>query len=90
MKKFNAYKVLQQPFVDLPWICAEMKNKQDVRKLLEEISKRAGMMAAYIDQREGFGCGDQGHDKALKEMNKVGKIIWMKAFGYNGYYDLYF
>ena len=40
--------------------------------------------------RYGYGCGDQGHRKAVKSLNKAAKIIWMKAFGYNAHYDLSF
>ena len=59
--------------------------------------KRAGrtgttrrMMAAYILERDGYGCGDQGHKTAIKRMNKTGKTIWMTAFGYNGFHPLSF
>jgi hypothetical protein len=54
------------------------------------LSQRAGMMARYLDEREGYCCGDQGHDAAVKAMNKAGKIIYMKAFGYNAFHDLNF
>lgn len=56
-----------------------------LRQELELITERAGMFAAYLDERHGYGCGDQGHEKAIKAANKTGKIIWCKAFGYNGF-----
>jgi hypothetical protein len=48
------------------------------------------MMAAYILERDGYGCGDQGHENAIKRMNKTGKTIWMTAFGYNAFHPLSF
>ena len=62
--------------------------RQDLRESLENISERAGILAGYLDERHGYGCGDQGHDKAVKTMNRIGKIIHMKAFGYNAYHEL--
>lgn len=90
MKDFKAKDILKRPLRDLSMLCMNMKNKQELRIELESLAKRAGMIAAYIDYRDGFGCGDQGHEKAIKNMNKVGKAIWVKAFGYNAYLDLTF
>lgn len=89
MKNFNSRAVLERPFSDLPMIVMNMKNKQEIVKELEVLARRAGMLAAYINEREGYGCGDQGHEQALKIMNKTGKTIW-KAFGYSAFNDLSF
>lgn len=68
----------------------------DCKKIIEkpfcdlDIAMRAGQMARYFDERHGYGCGDQGHDKAVKSLNKAGKAIWCKAFGYNEYLDINF
>lgn len=62
--------------------------RDEMRRKLEAISERAGMLAAYIDERHGYGCGDQGHDKAVKEMNRAGRKIHMDVFGYNAFHDL--
>ena len=59
-----------------------------LRKELEAISERAGMLAAYLDERHGYGCGDQGHGKAVKSVNKTGRLIHCKAFGYNAFHEL--
>ena len=82
--------ILNTPFVDLECICKNMENKQQIMRLLEGIAINAGMTAAYIMERDGYGCGDQGHRKAVRSLNKAGKIIWTKAFGYNAYHDLSF
>jgi len=58
--------------------------------MLEALSVRAGMVASYLDERNGYGCGDRGHKKALKQMNRTGKIIHMKAFGYNAFHNISF
>ncbi|HEA70070.1 hypothetical protein LCGC14_1484360 [marine sediment metagenome] len=60
----------------------------DLRRELEGISARAAMLAGYLDQRHGYGCGDQGHKKAVKRMNRHGKMVWMKVFGYNAHHDI--
>jgi hypothetical protein len=64
------------------------KEKDDMRRKLEGISLRAGELAGYLDERHGYGCGDQGHRAAVKEANRNGKIIWTKAFGYNEYHKI--
>ena len=66
------------------------KERDELRREFEGISLRAGELAAYIDQRHGFGCGDQGHGKAVKAMMKAGHVIWCKAFGYNAFHDFSF
>jgi len=64
------------------------KDRDYLRRDLEELSKRVAMLAGYLDQRHGYGCGDQGHAKAVKQMNRNGKMVWMKVFGYNAYHDI--
>ena len=64
------------------------ERKGELVRELEAISERAGILARYIDERHGYGCGDQGHEKAVKSMNRAGKIIHMKVFGYNDYHNL--
>lgn len=85
-------KILDTPFVDLPALCEKMKLQEmaELADNLEALATRAGMIATYIEERQGYGCGDQGHAKALKAMNKAGRIIHMKAFGYNAFHDLNF
>lgn len=90
MKNMDARKVMERPFIELPELVMNMKNKQEIVHELEAISKRAAQMARYIDYRYVHGCGDQGHESALKAMNKAGKIVWMKAFGYKAYHDFSF
>lgn len=90
MRPYNARRVIEKAFVALPKIAANMTNKQDVIHDLEALAQRAGMMAAYLSERHGSGCGDQGHNTALKAMNRAGKIIHMKAFGYNAFHELRF
>lgn len=37
--------------------------------------------AEYMNQRHGYGCGDQGHKAAVKEQNRVANRV-RKALGY--------
>lgn len=90
MKNWTREAIIKRPLSDLSMISNNIKNKQELIQHLEELSKRAGMIAAYLSEREGYGCGDQGHEKAIKAMNKAGKTIWCKAFGYNAFHDLSF
>lgn len=85
-------KIIEKPFCDLDKIASGMMPEQRryVSDSLERIAMRAGQMARYFDERHGYGCGDQGHDKAVKSLNKAGKAIWCKAFGYNEYLDINF
>jgi hypothetical protein len=62
--------------------------RDEIRRRLEGIAERAASLARYMDTRAGSGCGDQGHKAAVKAANKVGRILWVKGFGYNDYHDL--
>ena len=86
----DAYKLLKRPFVDLPALASNMQNIDETKRQLEAISERAGMMAAYLEERHGYGCGDQGHETAIKSMNRAGKNIHCKVFGYNAFHELSF
>lgn len=84
--------LLKRPYVDLPMLAMNMKEKdmQEMVRELEAISLRAAFMARYLDYREGHGCGDQGHNTAIKKANRAARIVWTKALGYNAYLDLSF
>jgi len=64
------------------------EDRDKLRRELEEIAERAAMLAGYLDERHGYGCGDRGHKLALKHANRIGKLIWMKGFGYNSHHGL--
>lgn len=66
------------------------QEKEEARVLLEGVAKKAGMIAGYLDERQGYGYGDQGHNKAVKRLNRNGKMIWMKVFGYTAFHELQF
>ncbi len=59
-----------------------------LRRALESMAQRAAWLATYADMRHGLGCGDQGHDSAVKAANKTSKLVWCKGFGYNGHFDV--
>ena len=42
---------------------------QEVSKILENRGEH--LIGAYLGERAGYGCGDQGHEKAVKSFNKV-------------------
>jgi hypothetical protein len=65
-------------------------DKEKLRREIEGTALRAAEIAAYIDYRQGHGASDQGHKSALKNLNRVGKLLWVKGFGYNGYHTISF
>jgi hypothetical protein len=65
------------------------RQRDELRRQLEGIAERAAVLAGYMDERHGYGCGDQGHKKAVKQANRNGKMVWMKVFGYNGYVEVH-
>ena len=86
----KAQTMLKKAPVDWEKAVDRMKPDQrdELSTELERLSLRAGELAAYIEERHGYGCGDQGHKKAVKACNRVGKLIWCKGFGYNGHFSL--
>ena len=65
-------------------------NKRELAIELENVASVAAMQAEYLNERYGYGCGDQGHEKAEKSANKAGRAIWRKVFGYNAHHDIRF
>ena len=66
-------------------------DRDGARRALEAVAMRAGQMAAYLDERAGGNsCGDQGHRSAVKALNRAGRMIWRRVFGYNAYHDITF
>ena len=63
------------------------RQRDELRRQLEGTAERAAVLAGYMDERHGYGCGDQGHKKAVKQANRNGRMVWMKVFGYNGYVE---
>jgi hypothetical protein len=50
-------------------------NREELTKTLDSIAERAARLAAYFAMRSGGGCGDQGHEAAVKEQNRVGRLV---------------
>ena len=64
--------------------------RNDAARAFEGIAKRAAMLAGYLDERHGYGCGDQGHDKGVETANENAQKVWCKVFGYNAYHEIRF
>jgi hypothetical protein len=62
--------------------------RETVTRALEAIADRAAWLARYLDERAGYGCGDQGHAAGVKSANRVGTLLWVKGFGYGAYHNL--
>ena len=73
--------------------CAVIENlpeqdRGEVARALQSVGLRAAWLGAYADERYGYGAGDQGHAKGVKEANKVGRKLWLKLLGYCGYTEV--
>jgi len=76
--------VLKKAPVDFDEIATNMttEHRGEVTRELEAIAAGAAFAAAYFSARYGEGCGDQGHDYAVKCANRA-KRMTRKAFGYD-------
>ncbi len=78
-------RLLNLPLADLQKYCDKKKNRlhlQELENSLDHLCRFSAARAAYVMMRHGCGCGDQGHDKAVKEAGKVTKKV-RKALGYS-------
>jgi hypothetical protein len=88
----KAQTIMRRPPVEWGKTVNRMKtdDRRELARELEEISRRAAMLAEYLNERYGYGCGDQGHKKGVKSANKAGQKVWCGAFGYNAHHDFSF
>ena len=61
----------------------------DACRELEGLAAKAAFVSAYLSARYGEGCGDQGHDYAVKCANRARRLV-RKAFGYDETPDIRF
>lgn len=54
---------------------------QDLEHHLDGLAQNASMLSEYLGQRGSYGCGDHGHEDALKAANSKLKKI-RQAMGY--------
>lgn len=77
--------IVSESYVDLVDRINAMRPSEldELRKQLDALAARSAFMAAYLEQRyAACGTGDQGHDKALKQANRVHRIVRC-ALGYH-------
>lgn len=59
---------------------------QDFERLSNLATEKAlqlALLSIYLGHRGGFGCGDHGHDGAIRAMNKERKKIrWALCYSY--------
>lgn len=89
--EFRALKFLEAAPKD--WEALARKMEDDIPQCsqretcirhLEAMAKKAAMLAGYIETR----CFGGEHNKAMKQANRNGKIVWKKVFGYNEFHDI--
>lgn len=70
--------------IELEAIADNMTGREKAEMLgeLEGLLAGAAFIYGYIDMRYGSGCGDQGHDSAVKNANRV-RITTRKVLGYS-------
>ncbi len=80
-KPFNAVacacRVAKLPPVKLRAACERLITSElrDVEKILECIAESTVAVAAYVGERYGYGCGDQGHESGVKKFNQRRKRV---------------
>ena len=88
MEKQKMRKALKLVFETAPVDWQEKADKMKPEELteiegqLEALSERAAMLAGYLTERHGYGCGDQGHEAGVKRANKYLKKIHCDVFGF--------
>lgn len=77
--------------VDLEKAADEMSEteKHSVADLLRRVAEAAAAKAAYFEEREIYGYGEQGHTKGVKAFNRVLRQV-RKVFGYDITHDIHF
>ena len=78
--------------IELEYITDKLSvvERSELEQALEEIAEKATAFAGYLDMRYGYGCGDQGHEDAVRQFNRYGKMVHCKVFGYNAYLPIKF
>jgi hypothetical protein len=61
------------------------KDRADLDTTIRELDAlmvKAALLRGYLDGRYGHGCGDQGHEDAVNEANKLVRAV-RRALGFN-------
>lgn len=76
-------KFLTVSLADAAKLCEGMKASEldEACRELDHLTVMTARMSAYLSMRSGHGCGDQGHDAAVKHQNKVAAKV-RKALGF--------
>jgi hypothetical protein len=68
---------------------SERASMHEVIIQLDSLIQHAARLRGYLDQRYGYGGGDQGHERAVKKSNRVVARV-RKALGSYPQQDLNF
>jgi len=89
----NATKMLfELAPVDFQSFINDLSNvdRQKLADEIEGIAIQATFAHAYVQERHGYGCGDQGHEDAAKAANKARRKVRNNVIGYNETRDIPF
>ncbi len=76
-------KILNAPMAEWPQrLNATRTPLHDVERELSSILQRTALLHSYVSNRFNTGCGDQGHEAAVKRANKELTRI-RKAMGFS-------
>lgn len=64
------------------WEFVKPESWQEVESLADGLSALAAEISAYAGMRGADGCGDHGHEEAMKAAQKARKRV-RKALGYS-------
>lgn len=76
--------VLQHPLVAMQTLADgwNTTERREADEQLEALTCDAVWRSTYMYMRHGAGCGDQGHEAAVKEANKITARV-RKVLGYS-------
>jgi len=86
-----AIMVLALPYSEAVKTIAECTpaEQNELSKFLENIAKRATWLGSYASERNGGGCGDQGHKTAAQRANSSARKLWCNVLGYGSYVEVH-
>jgi len=79
----RTWALMKAGHIDIERICDGIagRDAQEIGRTADWMAQRAAFLSAYADARGASGCGDSGHDRAIRTAQKQLKAI-RKTLGY--------
>ena len=81
--KAKGLKILEAAPIEWPELVKALPSSEmlELSRWLDSVSEGAARLSAYVEARGGSGCGDSGHDRAVKAQNRRAAKV-RRALGY--------